>query len=82
MIWGDHIFKYRLIYSCGGDKISKFEMAVFSSTIILSHRNVVSSEKAPEPPPRNSILKPETVYDNRRQQKAQDNVYKYDDDDD
>ena len=48
----------------------------------MSHRNVASSQKAPEPPPRNSILKPETVYDNRRQQKAQDNVYKYDVDDD
>ena len=35
------------------------------------------SEKAPEPPPRNSILKPETVYDNRRQRKAHDNIYRY-----
>ena len=42
---------------------------------------MTSSEKAPEPPPRNSILKPETVYDNRRQRKAHDNIYRYDDDD-
>ena len=40
-------------------------------------RNVRGSEKAPEPPPRNSILKPETVYDNRRQRKAHDNIYRY-----